>query len=208
MIEVDWLLFVSASLMLIIVPGQDMVLVISRSIAQGAVAGVATAAGVCSGLVVHTVVAALGLGALIRASEGLYLGLQLGGAVYLAHLGVQLLRAPQQPFAFAGPAQQRPTRLFLQGALSNMGNPKIAVFYVAFLPQFVAPGAAQATLSLFVLGLAFAVLALLVKGPIGFGAAALSSWLRAHPQSLVWLHRSSGAVLLGLGAQLALQRPL
>jgi len=79
MIEVNWLLFVAASLMLIIVPGQDMILVMSRSIAQGAVAGVATAAGVCSGLVVHTVVATLGLGALIRASEWLYFGLQLGG---------------------------------------------------------------------------------------------------------------------------------
>ena len=185
MIEVNWLLFVAASRMLIIVPGQDMILVMSRSIAQGAVAGVATATGVCSGLVVHTVVAALGLSALIRASEWLYLGLQLGGAVYLAYFGVQLLRAPQQQLAM-----------------------KIAVFYVAFLPQFVAPGAAHATLSLFVLGLAFAVLALLVKGPIGLGAAALSTWLRSHPQSLVWLFRSSGAVLLGLGLQLALQRPL
>src|SRR5690349_6037341 len=87
MIEVNWLLFVAASLMLIIVPGQDMILVMSRSIAQGAVAGVATATGVCSGLVVHTVVAALGLSALIRASEWLYLGLQIAGAAYLAHLG-------------------------------------------------------------------------------------------------------------------------
>ena len=210
MIEVNWLLFVAASLMLIIVPGQDMILVMSRSIAQGAVAGVATATGVCSGLVVHTVVAALGLSALIRASEWLYLGLQLGGAVYLAYLGVQLLRAPQQQLAIAGSVQKRPARMFFDGALSNICNPKIAVFYVAFLPQFVAPGAAHATLSLFVLGLglAFAVLALLVKGPIGLGAAALSTWLRSHPQSLVWLFRSSGAVLLGLGLQLALQRPL
>ena len=79
------------------------------------------------------------------------------------------------------------------------------MFYLAFLPQFVAPGATHATLSLFVLGLAFAVLALLVKGPIGLGAAALSGWLRVHPRSLLWLFRSSGAVLLGLGVQLALQ---
>ena len=208
MIEVNWLLFVAASLMLIIVPGQDMILVMSRSIAQGAVAGVATAAGVCSGLIVHTVVAALGLGALIRASEWLYLGLQLAGAAYLAYMGLQLLRAPQQQLAIAGSAAKRPARMFLDGALSNVCNPKIAVFYLAFLPQFVAPGSTHATLSLFVLGLAFAVLALLVKGPIGLGAAALSSWLRAHPRSLIWLFRSSGAVLLGLSLQLALQRPL
>jgi threonine/homoserine/homoserine lactone efflux protein len=163
---------------------------------------------VCSGLIVHTVVAALGLGAVIRASEWLYLGLQLAGAAYLAHLGLQLLRAPQQQLALAGSAPKRPARMFLDGALSNICNPKIAVFYLAFLPQFVAPGATHATLSLFVLGIAFAVLALLVKGPIGLGAAVLSGWLRSHPQSLVWLFRSSGVVLLGLGLQLALQRPL
>jgi threonine/homoserine/homoserine lactone efflux protein len=208
MIDVNWLLFVTASLVLIAIPGQDMILVMSRSIAQGAVAGVATAAGVCSGLIVHTVVATLGLGALIQASQGLYLGLQLAGAAYLAHLGVQLLRAPQQQLAMAGSVAKRPSRMFVDGALSNICNPKIAVFYLSFLPQFVAPGATHATLSLFVLGLAFAVLALLVKGPIGFGAAALSGWLRAHPQSLVWLFRTSGAVLLGLALQLALQRPL
>jgi len=193
---------------LIVTPGQDMILVMSRSIAQGAKAGVATASGVCSGLVVHTVVAALGLGALIQASEWLYLGLQLAGAAYLAYLGVQLLRAPQQPLAMAASELKRPARLFFDGALSNICNPKIAVFYLAFLPQFVAPGAAHATLSLFALGLAFAVLALFVKGPIGLGAAALSGWLRAHPQSLVWLFRCSGAVLLGLALQLALQQPV
>jgi threonine/homoserine/homoserine lactone efflux protein len=208
MIEVNWLLFVTASLVLIAIPGQDMILVMSRSIAQGALAGVATATGVCSGLVVHTIVAALGLGALIQASEGLYFALQMAGAGYLAWLGMQLLRAPQQQLAMAGSAAKRPSRMFLDGALSNICNPKIAVFYLAFLPQFVAPGATHATLSLFVLGLAFAVLALLVKGPIGLGAAALSGWLRSHPQSLVWLFRSSGVVLLGLGLQLALQRPL
>jgi threonine/homoserine/homoserine lactone efflux protein len=208
MIEINWLLFVATSLVLIVTPGQDMILVMSRSIAQGALAGVATATGVCSGLIVHTVVAALGLGALIRASEWLYLGLQLAGAAYLAHMGLQMLRMPQQQLAIAGSVAKRPVRMFFDGALSNICNPKIAVFYLAFLPQFVAPGATHATLSLFVLGLSFAVLALLVKGPIGLGAAVLSGWLRSHPQSLVWLFRSSGAVLLGLGLQLALQRPL
>jgi len=208
MIDVNWLLFVAASLVLIVTPGQDMILVMSRSIAQGAGAGLATAAGVCSGLLVHTAVAALGLGALIRTSEWLYLGLQIIGALYLARLGLQLMRAPQQPLALGAGGLRRPGRLFLDGALSNICNPKIAVFYLAFLPQFVAPGASHAMLSLFALGIAFALLALMVKGPIGLGAAALSGWLRAHPASLVWLFRSSGVVLLALGVQLALQRPL
>jgi len=208
MIEVDWPLFVAASLVLIVTPGQDMILVMSRSIAQGAAAGFATASGVCSGLVVHTAVAALGIGALVRASESLYLALQLAGAAYLAWLGLQLLRTPQGPLAIQGAAPKRPARMFLDGALSNLCNPKIIVFYLAFLPQFVAPGAGHAGLSLFVLGLVFALLAWLVKAPLGLGAAALTGWLRAHPRSLTWLFRSSGAVLLGLGVQMALQRPL
>jgi threonine/homoserine/homoserine lactone efflux protein len=208
MIEVNWLLFVATSLVLIVTPGQDMILVMSRSISHGAAAGFATATGVCSGLVVHTVVAALGLGALIRASESLYLALQFTGAGYLAYLGLQLLRAPQGPLAISGTAPKRPARMFFDGALSNLCNPKIIVFYLAFLPQFVAPGASHTGLSLFVLGLVFAMLAWMVKAPLGVGAAALTGWLRSHPQSLVWLFRASGAVLLGLGLQMALQRPL
>lgn len=210
MSDVNWLLFVAASLLLIVTPGQDMVLVVSRAITQGARAGLATAAGVCSGLVVHTAGAALGVGAVIQASPTLYGVLQAVGAGYLAWLGLQLLRAPGAPLAMTGEGalHKGPQRLFVDGALSNICNPKIAVFYLAFLPQFVAPGATHATLSLAVLGLVFAGLALLVKGPIGLGAAALSGWLRLHPQVLAGLFRVSGAVLLALALQLMLQARL
>ena len=208
MIEVNWLLFVATSLVLIVTPGQDMILVLSRSIAQGAAAGLATATGVCSGLVVHTVVAALGLGALVRASESLYLALQFAGAAYMAYLGLQLLCTPQKPWALPGAAPKRGARMFFDGALSNLCNPRIILFYLAFLPQFVAPGARHAGLSLFALGLAFALLAWMVKAPLACGAAALTHWLRSHPRPLAWLFRTSGVVLLGLALQVALQRPL
>ena len=92
MLEVSWLLFTVASLVLIVTPGQDMILVMSRSIAQGAAAGVATAAGVSVGLVGHTVLATLGLGAILRTSEWLFLALKLVGAAYLVYLGMGLLR--------------------------------------------------------------------------------------------------------------------
>lgn len=205
MIEVNWLLFVATSLVLIVTPGQDMTLVLSRSIAQGSAAGLATVTGICSGLVVHTLVAALGLGALVRASESLYLALQFVGAAYMVYLGLQLLRTPQGPLAIPGTAPKRLARMFFDGALSNLCNPKIILFYLAFLPQFVMPGARHAGLSLCVLGLVFALLAWIVKAPLGFGAAALTHWLRLHPRSLAWLFRISGAVLLGLGLQMALQ---
>jgi threonine/homoserine/homoserine lactone efflux protein len=97
-------------------------------------------------------------------------------------------------------------RLFLDGALSNLSNPKIAVFYFAFLPQFVSPSAQQPTFSVFVLGVAFAALTFLVKGPVGVFAGALSGWLRSRPGVLTWVYRSSGAILIGLGVKLAFER--
>ena len=206
MIEVSWLLFTVASLVLIVTPGQDMILVMSRSIAQGAAAGVATAAGVSVGLVGHTLLATLGLGAILRTSEWLFLALKLAGAAYLVYLGLQLLRTRSHELAVAAGAPRSLQRLFVDGALSNVSNPKIAVFYFAFLPQFVKPGAAHPTLSVFVLGLLFAALTFLVKGPVGLAAGGLSGWLRERPQALAWIYRSSGAVLVGLGLKLAFER--
>jgi len=147
--EVSWLLFTAASLVLIVTPGQDMVLVMSRSIAQGAAAGVATAAGVSVGLVGHTVLVTLGLGAILRASEWLFIALKLVGAAYLLYLGIALLRT--RGVELAGPAASKRSvaRLFVDGALSNISNPKIAIFYFAFLPQFVLSGATHPTLSVF-----------------------------------------------------------
>jgi threonine/homoserine/homoserine lactone efflux protein len=206
MIEVTWLLFVFASLVLIATPGQDMILVMSRSMTQGSAAGVATAAGVSMGLVGHTALATLGLGAILRTSEVLFLLLKLIGAAYLVYLGFQLLRNKRHELVVQAGANRSLQRLFFEGALSNMSNPKIAVFYFAFLPQFVLPGATHPTLSVFVLGLAFAALTFLVKGPVGLGAGLLSAWLRCRPMALAWLFRTSGAVLIALGLKLAFER--
>ena len=206
MLEASWGLFTLASLVLIVTPGQDMILVMSRSIAQGPRAGVATAAGVSVGLVGHTVLATLGLGAILRTSEWLFIALKLCGAAYLVWLGIGLLRTRRTELAVAEVSDRSTLRLFADGALSNVSNPKIAVFYFAFLPQFVLPGAAHPTLTVFLLGLLFAALTFLVKGPVGMFAGLLSSWLRARPGVLVWLYRSSGAILVALGLKLAFER--
>jgi threonine/homoserine/homoserine lactone efflux protein len=206
MIDASWLLFTVASLVLIATPGQDMMLVMSRSVAQGAAAGVATAAGVSVGLVGHTVLATLGLGAILRTSEWLFLALKLAGAAYLIYLGVNLLRTRQGGLAIEAGAGRSLRKLFVDGALSNLSNPKIAIFYFAFLPQFVSPAAAHPTAAVFVLGLAFAVLTFLVKAPVGVFAGSLSAWLRSRPVVLTWIHRSSGAILIGLGLRLALEK--
>jgi threonine/homoserine/homoserine lactone efflux protein len=204
--DVNWWLFIAASIVLIVTPGQDMILVMSRSIAQGSAAGVATAAGVSVGLVGHTLLATLGLGAILRTSEWLFVLLKLIGAAYLVYLGVQLLRTRSQEIAASQGASRSTWRLFADGALSNVSNPKIAVFYFAFLPQFVAPDAEHPTAAVFVLGLLFAALTFVVKGPVGLAAGRLSGWLRRRPGALRWLYRTSGAVLIGLGIKLAFER--
>jgi threonine/homoserine/homoserine lactone efflux protein len=204
--DASWVLFTLASLLLIATPGQDMVLVMSRSIAQGAAAGVVTAAGVCVGLLGHTIFVMLGLGALLQASEWLFVALKLAGAAYLVWLGIGLLRTRSFDLPAAALPRRSLARLFADGALSNLSNPKIAIFYFAFLPQFVDVGAAHPTLTIGALGVWFAVLGFIVKGPVAVAAGLLSGWLRARPSALAWLYRVSGLALVGLGLRLAFER--
>lgn len=206
MIDAQWLLFLVASLAVIATPGQDMILVMSKSLAQGTRAGLATAAGVSVGLVGHTLLATLGLGALLRTSEWLFTGIKFAGAAYLVYLGVQLLRTRKAHLADAVTLAESHLRLFATGAASNISNPKIAVFYFAFLPQFVTPNAQAPTLTIFALGLVFAVLTFVIKGPVAMFAGRLSSWFRTRPAALLGLYRLSGLVMIGLAVRLALTR--
>jgi threonine/homoserine/homoserine lactone efflux protein len=206
MLDASWIVFTIASLVLIATPGQDMILVMSRSIAQGGAAGVVTAAGVSAGLVGHTLLATLGLGAILRTADWLFLLIKLAGAAYLIWLGVGLLRTRQDALPLVERSARTLGRLFVDGAVSNLSNPKIAIFYFAFLPQFVSPAAPHPALTVFALGLAFAALTFVVKAPVGVFAGRLSAWLRARPGALVWVFRASGAILVALGVRLAFER--
>jgi threonine/homoserine/homoserine lactone efflux protein len=206
MIEAQWLVFMLASVAVIATPGQDMILVMSRAIAGGKRAGLATAAGVSVGLVGHTILATLGLGALLRTSEWLFTAIKFVGAAYLLYLGVQLLLTRSAGLDTTASAQVPGRRLFVIGALSNISNPKIAVFYFAFLPQFVAPGASHPTLTILTLGLLFALTTFLIKGPVALTAGQLSSWFQRRPKALLGLYRFSGLVMVGLAVRLAFSR--
>ncbi|KVN25047.1 threonine transporter RhtB [Burkholderia pyrrocinia] len=207
MLHISWLPFLATSLLIIVTPGQDMVLVMSRTLSGGTRTGVVTAAGVSVGLIVHTMLATLGLGALLQASEWLFTALKLAGALYLLYLGITLLRASGElTLSSTGGAPESTLRTFAQGALSNVSNPKVALFYLAFLPQFVHADAARPMLSVFVLGATFASLTFVVKGPVALFAGLLSTSIRRNPRILTRMHRVSGVVLLGLGVKLALER--
>jgi threonine/homoserine/homoserine lactone efflux protein len=197
-------LYVAASLALIATPGQDMLYVVSRSLAQGRVAGVCSALGVCVGILVHTALAAIGVGAVLRASEGLFLAVKLGGAAYLVYLGARMLVAPvpAQAARSSAPRASRPT-LVWQGILSNVSNPKIVLFFVAFLPQFVDRASPHPTRDLVFLGVLYAALALPVKGAVALAAGSFSERVVRSSGALQWMNRAGGAVLIALGVRLA-----
>ena len=148
----------------------------------------------------------LGLGAILQASQVLFTALKFVGAVYLVYLGIKSFRAPLTTIEASDVRRTSYRDLFLQGAISNLSNPKVAIFYFAFLPQFVPADSSRPTLTLLTLGVMFAILTFFVKGPAAFCAGRLSGWLRQNPSVQSWLNRISGGVLLGLGVRLAFEK--
>lgn len=197
-------LYVAASLALILTPGQDMIYVIGRSLAQGRVAGLCSAIGVIIGILVHTALAAIGVGAILHASETLFTVLKLVGAAYLVYLGARMLLTRAIALDTRG-ADDRASRLRLvmQGVLSNVTNPKIILFFFAFLPQFVDPASSHPTRDLITLGVIYALLGLPVKCGVALIAARLSDRMRRQPAALLWMNRACGALLVALGVRLA-----
>lgn len=195
--------FVLAALALIVTPGQDMAYVVARSLAQGRLAGVASAVGVCLGILAHTALAALGAGALLLASESLFLALKLAGAAYLIYLGIAAWRrhGSLELQARGAPPLALAT-LVWQGMVSNVTNPKMALFFLAFLPQFVDPAGAHPARGVAMLGVLYAAMALPVKAGVGLAAGALAERLLGRPRALAWIGRASGLVLVALGLRL------
>lgn len=148
--------------------------------------------------------ATLGLGALLLASEFLFSIVKFIGAGYLIYIGYQLLRSKDPTIAMKDLPKVSYKKMFIQGALSNIMNPKVAIFYFSYLPQFVIQNNGNETMQLFILGFTFATLTFLIKAPIGFISGLLSFWIKTRPIILHYIHRTSGLILIGLGLKLAL----
>lgn len=207
-----WLLFIGAGVLLNLTPGADMALIASRSARGGWRAGAAATLGVSAGCSVHILAGALGVAALLAGSDLGFALLRWLGAAYLVWLGLGLLR--QRPgTADAGPSAARAgalRRVFWQGFLTNALNPKVALFFLAFVPQFIRPQAEQAGLAFVLLGAVFVFNATLVNLCFAAGVAALARRHRAHAATgradtlARWLNRGAGALFIGLGLRLAL----
>jgi threonine/homoserine/homoserine lactone efflux protein len=205
---VDLPLFIAAGLLLNITPGPDLLFIVGRAAAQGVRAGVAAALGVATGCLFHTAAVALGVAALLAASSTAFEVIKLAGAGYLAWLGARLLLARPAPVLAAVPrAASGAGAVFWQGFITNALNPKVALFFLALLPQFVAPQAPSKALALALLGVIFALNSLLVIVPVAWVAGRLGASLQRADAARRWLDRALGVLFLGLAVRLALQRP-
>jgi threonine/homoserine/homoserine lactone efflux protein len=200
----DLLLFVLSALLLNITPGPDTLYIVGRSSTQGLKAGVIAALGISAGIMVHVTAAALGLSAIFTASATAFAVLKLAGAAYLVYVGISLLRT--RVVETRAPERAALRTVFIQGFWTNVLNPKVALFFLAFLPQFVDLDAPGKVIPLLFLGLLFNVNGTLWNLFVAWSSARVGRAVLAHGPAATWFNRSVGALFIYLGVRLALAR--
>jgi threonine/homoserine/homoserine lactone efflux protein len=199
-------LFVLSGVLLNITPGPDTAYIVGRSIQFGWRGGAAAAIGVCCGCLVHVFGAAIGLSALLMASSTAFMDLKWVGAAYLLFTGVQMLLSRSRPLAEAAAAGNETSlaRVFWQGALTNILNPKVALFFLAFLPQFVAVDSGHKTLAFLTLGLIFIFTGTLWCLGLAAFAARAARRIRQSAGVMTWINRTLGGLFVYLGIRVAM----
>jgi threonine/homoserine/homoserine lactone efflux protein len=192
--------FSLAALALIVVPGPNVLYIVTRGVSGGRVVGLASACGVAAGVVVHVLAAALGLSALV-ASSALALGtLKYLGAVYLAYIGIRTLLHRSDAVVIRLTEERRLGRAFVQGMLTNVLNPKVTLFFLAFLPQFIDPARGSTTGQILVFGLIFFVIGLCSDSVYAVAAGSLGGWLQTRDAFWRRQRYFTGGVYLALAA--------
>lgn len=198
------LLFMAAALALNLTPGPDMLFCLGSGAHRGPKAGVAASLGVAAGAMVHTAAAAFGLAGLLMASPLLFEVVRWTGAAYLAWLAWNTFRAPPPAAAGTKVTQNDIARIFLRGAVTNILNPKVAIFFLAFLPQFIDPARGSVVVQALVLGTLMNISGTIVNALVGAGAGGLGRGLARNPAATRILNYASGTVFLGLAVRLGL----
>lgn len=200
-------LFLLAAWALNIVPGPDMLYVLARSANQGRRAGLASALGIAGGCVIQTALVALGLAGILAAVPLAYEVVKFVGAGYLIYLGIRALFSRQNALNTPQVEQTALWRIFAQGVLTNVLNPKVALFFLAFLPQFTSPAYGSVPLQIIILGMIFNVSGTLVNIVVALLAGSLGGWLKRNARVSRMLNWLTGCIFIGLGVRLAfLQR--
>ncbi|MDN4059853.1 LysE family translocator [Massilia sp. YIM B02769] len=204
----DLPLFVVSGLLLNIMPGPDSLLIMTRSAGQGWRAGCTAAAGIGAGTMVHIFAAALGLSAVLATSATAFTVVKLVGAAYILYMAVGLLMSKKKDSAAVTTALPAlPYRkIFAQGFLTNVLNPKVAIFFLAFVPQFIGADASNKALAFIVLGCIFNFNGMLWCGALALTTAKASERLKLNPSVSLWLNRATGGLFVWLGVKLALSK--
>ena len=203
----NYWLFIASGLLLNITPGQDTLYIVGRSLSQGRRAGVLSVLGISTGCLVHTLAAAFGLSAVLAASSEAFMVVKLIGAAYLVYLGFQMIlgraSAPRQ-LTTGQPA--RGWMIYRQGILTNVLNPKVALFFLAFLPQFIELRSNTKVMAFLILGLTFIFNGTIWCMLVVWFSSAFSQRLRQRRSMESWLKRAAGALFVGLGLKIALEK--
>lgn len=202
----DLPLFVISGLLLNLMPGPDSLLIMTRSATQGWRAGSAATLGIATGTCVHILAAALGLSAVLAASATAFTVVKLAGAAYILYMAVGLLRSKQ------GKAEQAPLalpalpyrKIYAQGLLTNVLNPKVALFFLAFVPQFIDANSPHKAIAFIILGGIFNFNATLWSHALALFTSEASRRVKLHPAVSLWLNRATGGLFIWLGVRLAL----
>ena len=199
--------FIVSGLLLNVTPGPDTAYIIGRSLQFGWRGGAAAAGGISAGCLIHVIGAAVGLSALLMASSASFTALKWAGAAYLLFTGIQMMLSRSRPLAeidSSGGNETSLARVFWQGALTNALNPKVALFFLAFLPQFVAAESAHKTLAFLVLGLVFITTGTLWCFAIAAFAAGAAGRIRRSAGAMAWVNRALGGLFVYLGIRVAM----
>ena len=207
----DLTLFIISGLLLNIMPGPDSLLIMARSATQGWRAGVAAAAGIGAGTMVHVLAAAIGLSAILATSATAFTIVKYIGAAYILWMALGLLRARRTDGQAAVPGVRLPPplpyrRIFAQGMLTNILNPKVALFFLAFVPQFIDAQAPDKALAFIILGCIFNINGMLWCVALALFTAFASARINVSPAVALWLNRVTGALFIWLGVKLALSK--
>jgi len=198
--------FLTAAILITLSPGPDNMMVLSVGIAKGRVRGIAFGLGCALGCLTHTLLAVVGVSALIAASPLAFTALKVAGGLYLIWMGIQALRSRGGAKVAAGVADESARQLFAKGLLANAINPKIVLFFLSFLPQFVVAARGDANWQIAWLGLTFTAQAAVLFALLGYFSGTIGQWLNRTPRAGVWLDRIAGAVFVGLGLRLIVAR--
>jgi threonine/homoserine/homoserine lactone efflux protein len=201
----NFLLFLATSVAITFAPGPDNLQVLARGISQGRAAGFVAALGFAAGISFHTSLAALGVAAVLRSSPVAFEVVKLAGAAYLIWIGIKAARSEGLSTAQER-APQPLASIFGQSVIGNSLNPKVTLFFVVFLPQFVDPhGAQSVTLQMLELGMLFMLQTVVVFSLFGVCAGLIGGWLKRRPRAGVWLDRLAGATFIAIGIRVALR---